>query len=151
MVEFEAANTDDKTNSELEVRYMTDLMAVCGTECLADVHIMSHDQYNGVSFYKLLVLISRMDMDKFDSIWFMFSTYNMDGNFFIMEDTVAINDDSSSVVDAQSKLNPTSEPFTTTTVSIPDFSETVLQIYQDSSDEVFFDAPEGRALHDSQQ
>ena len=130
---------------------MTDLMAVCGTECLADVHIMSHDQYNGVSFYKLLVLISRMDMDKFDSIWFMFSTYNMDGNFFIMEDTVAINDDSSSVVDAQSKLNPTSEPFTTTTVSIPDFSETVLQIYQDSSDEVFFDAPEGRALHDSQQ
>ena len=151
MVEFEAANTDDKTNSELEVRYMTDLMAVCGTECLADVHIMSHDQYNGVSFYKLLVLISRMDMDKFDSIWFMFSTYNMDGNFFIMEDTVAINDDSSSVVDAQSKLNPTSEPFTTTTVSIPDFSETVLQIYQDSSDEVFFDAPEGRVLHDSQQ
>ena len=69
---------------------MTDLMAVCGTECLADVHIMSHDEYNGVSFYHLLVLISRMDMDKFDSIWFMFSTYNMDGNFFIMEDTVAI-------------------------------------------------------------
>ena len=149
MVEFEAANTDDKTNSELEIRYMTDLMAVCGTECLADVHIMSHDEYNGVSFYHLLVLISRMDMDKFDSIWFMFSTYNMDGNFFIMEDTVAINDDSSSVFDAQSKLNPTSEPFTTTTVSLPDFSETVLQIYQESSDEVFFDAPEVRVPQDN--
>ena len=56
-----------------------------------------------------------MDMDEFDSIWFMFSTYNMDGNFFIMEETVAVNDDSSSVVDAQHKLDqvePTATAFT---------------------------------------
>ena len=103
MVEFEFANTDDKTTEELEIRYMTDLMQVCGDECLADVHIMDQEEYNGVIFYHLLVLISRMDMDQFDSIWFMFSTYNMDGNFFIMEETVAVNDDSSSVVDAQHK------------------------------------------------
>ena len=116
VVEFEFANTDDKSIEQLEIRYMTDLMAVCDSECLADVHVLADgEEYNGVMFYHLLVLISRMDMDEFDSIWFMFSTYNMDGNFFIMEETVAVNDDSSSVVDAQHKLDqvePTATAFT---------------------------------------
>ena len=116
VVEFEFANTDDKSIEQLEIRYMTDLMAICGDQCLADVHVLTDgEEYNGVMFYHLLVLISRMDMDEFDSIWFMFSTYNMDGNFFILEETVAVNDDSSSVVDAQHKLDlvePTATAFT---------------------------------------
>ena len=67
-----------------------------------------------------------MDMDKFDDIWIMFSTYNMDGDFFIMEETVAVNDDSTSISDAQIKLEETKQlPITPTTPSF-DYPDQVM-------------------------
>ena len=54
VVEFEFAYTGDKTNTDIEINYMTDLMAICGDECLADVHIISDELYNDIRFYRLL-------------------------------------------------------------------------------------------------
>ena len=55
------------------------------------------------------VLISRMDMEKFESIWYMISEYNMNNNFYVLSETINIKDDVSSINSAQNifmKKNP---------------------------------------------
>ena len=54
--------------------------------------------------------MTRLDIDRFDDMWFMLSEYTMDGDFLILEDTVDIKDDEHSISEAQAHSRLTSNP-----------------------------------------